>query len=197
MLFEFPQIDFNCNDIHSGLIDEGEVVCFMCSNKLIDIYPTQENIKKCQECDSTTLIEVNGIIVCSECGNVDDYLMVLDVNLYGNCRIRKRSIYQSRYYIQHLLNQISKKHRIQVPVRIRLLICKVIDLIRSSEEIMQGRKRIISINYIIQQIFKRAGIAYDFIPQSKWKITRKKYNVFWHNVMKSSIGCEIRQSVNK
>ena len=195
MLFEFDEIDFDCDKIHSGLIDEGEVVCFLCHKKLIDINKAQENKEICQECDSATLIEDDGLILCTECGYINDYIMVIDIALYDKCRIRKKSIYRSKYYIQKALNQISKKHQLQVPVQIQLLICRVVDLIRSSEELMQDRKRIISFNYIIRRIFKRAGVPYGFIPQPRCKITRRRYNRFWRTVMRSSVGDLIRRTV--
>ena len=196
MLFEFDELDFDCDKIHSGLIDMGEVVCFLCHKTLIDINKAQENKEICQECDScSTLIEDDGLILCTECGYINDYIMVIDIALYDKCRIRKKSIYRSKYYIQKALNQFSKKHQIQVPVQIQLLICRVVDLIRSSEELMQGRKRIISFNYIIRRIFKRSGVPYNFILQPKCKITRRKYNTFWRTVMRSSVGDLIRRTV--
>ncbi len=202
MLFEFPQIDFDCLEIHKGLIAEGEIVCFMCHEKLIPLTDLKEiidansaNNEICNNCDNLSLIRFDEMIVCNECGCVNDYLKVLDVEMYDNHNIRKRSIYKSKYHIQNILNQISKTHRIQVPVRIQLLILRVIDLIRSSEDIMRDRKRIISIKYIIRLIFKRVGLVYDFIPQSKSKITRRTYKAFWNTVMKSDIGDVIRRAV--
>ena len=32
-----PTIEFNCQDIHDGLIDMGEVVCFMCHKQIAKI----------------------------------------------------------------------------------------------------------------------------------------------------------------
>ena len=193
MLFEFDKMDFDCNDIHEGLINQGEVVCFMCHKQITDIETLCMRNDLCQECNSAMLIDDNGIIVCTSCGYVTDYHNVLDVTFYDSHHIKKRSIYRSKYYIQKALNQFSKKHQLQVPIQIRLLICEVIELIRSSEELMQGRKRIISINYIIRQIFKRAGLPYKFIPLSRSRTTRKKYRAFWKQVMKSDIGNIIRR----
>ena len=193
MQFQFPQIDFNCDDFHSDLIIEGEVVCFMCHKQIADI-DIQCNTKKyCRECNRPSLIEADDMILCSECGVVDHYIDALDTSFYDSHNMKKKSIYKSKYYIQNVLNQISKKQKMQVPVRICLLICEVIDLIRSSEELMKGRKRIISINYIIRLIFRRAGIKHDFIPLSRSRTTQKKYRAFWKRVMKSDIGNKIRR----
>ncbi len=203
MQFEFHVKDFDCGLIHAELIAQGELVCFMCDQKLIPLTDLKDlidanstNNEICNNCDNSSLIRFDEMIVCNECGCVDDYLMVLDAELYDRNPIRKRSIYRSKYHIQNILNELSKKHQIQVPVRIQLLICRVIELIRSSKEIMQDRKRIISIKYIIRQIFKIAGLVYDFIPRTRCKITRKKYSVFWNTVMKSDIGVVVRRTIN-
>ncbi len=202
MQFEFGEINFNCGLIHSELVAQGELVCFMCDHKLIQLTDIKNlidansaNNEICNNCNNPSLIRFDEMIVCNECGCVDDYLMVLDVEMYGNCQIRKKSIYQSKYYIQNIINHISKKHHIQVPVRIRVLICKVIDLIRSSKEIMRDRRRIISIKYIIREIFKLTELPYDFMPQSKSKITRRTYKAFWDIAMKSSIGNIINKTI--
>ena len=195
MYFEFPQTSFNCVNIHKGLINMGEVICLMCDDKLIDIPIIQKNIEKCIVCDSTSLVDDNGVIVCTSCGYVNDYLKVLDASFYDSHRMSKKSIYRSTYYVKIVLNNISKKHRIQIPVRVQILICRVIELIRASEELMQTRKRIISFKYIIRCILKQTNLNYDFIPQIRCKLTRKKYNVFWKRVMKSDVGDMVRNCI--
>ena len=65
-----PIIEVNCENIHEGLIDMGEVVCFMCHDQIAKI-DTSCNKNLCNNCDML-LIDDNGLKVCENCGHVEE-----------------------------------------------------------------------------------------------------------------------------
>ena len=58
-----------------------------------------------------------------------------------------------------------------------------------------GRKRIMSIKYIIKQLFKMLGLPYKDINVTKSKRTLKSYEQYWEKIQ-SLIGDRIQSMVN-
>ena len=63
---------------------------------------------------------------------------------------------------------------------------------KRSEKIMQGRKRLINLDYIIRKIFWLFGLPSNDISQPKSKINIQKYSDIWISVLESEIGDLIR-----
>ena len=200
MLFNFniksKIIEVNCQDMHKALIDMGEVICFMCNEQITKIDTTRDKYL-CSGCDKRSIIDYNGMIVCtnSVCGIVEGYHY--KPAFREAWVLKKKSIYKPAYHIYNTIGQIAKKQSIQVPSRVYDLIIKVARLMKISENIMQGRKRLINLNYIIREIFLLFRLLTNDISQPKSKINRQKYNDIWISVMESDIGDLIRLEVSK
>ena len=63
-------------------------------------------------------------------------------------------------------------------------------------EVDDGRKRMMSIKYIIKQLFKMLGLPYKDISVTKSKRTLKSYEQCWEKVQ-SLIGDRIQSIINK
>ena len=61
-----------------------------------------------------------------------------------------------------------------------LRIFKLIDQL--SPEVNFGRRRMISVNFILKQLFGILGIEYNFIPLTRSKNTLKYYPQWWERV---------------
>ena len=76
------------------------------------------------------------------------------------------------------------------------MIYKIFDLIDiTMPKINYDGKKLISINYILNMLFKMMGIKYD-IEINKPKKTLKYYNKYWNDVM-SLIGDQIHDITNQ
>ncbi len=108
MRFTFDEINFDCKDIHSGLIYLDEVVCFMCHKELIDTNAAYLDRKICRECKSDTLISVktSDTLVCSKCGLVSDISnFTFSYDDFARYTIRKKCIYKREGNFNVILNQ--------------------------------------------------------------------------------------------
>ena len=88
------------------------------------------------------------------------------------------------------MNDIAQKN-IQIVYYNRENILKIFRLIyQVSLEVNIGWKRMISINFILKQLFDILGIEYKFIPLTKSKKTLKYYDDWWaqiYNLIKEDI----------
>ena len=127
-----------------------------------------------------------GCLVCINCGQVYDYLTADEyVDFYENRhKIRKKSVYHRKYHIINVMNDIAQKNNIQIGYYNRENIPRIFKLIdRVSSEVNDiGRKRSISVNFIIKQLFDILGIEYKFIPLTRSKTTLKYYSQWWEKV---------------
>ena len=132
-----------------------------------------------------TLVK-DGCLVCINCGQVYDYLTADEyVDFYENRhKIRKKSVYHRKYHIINVMNDIAQKNNIQIGYYNRENIPRIFKLIdRVSPEVNDiGRKRLISVNFIIKQLFYILGIEYKFIPLTRSKTTLKYYSQWWEKV---------------
>ena len=132
-----------------------------------------------------TLVK-DGCLVCINCGQVYDYLTAdMYVDFYENRhKIRKKSVYHRKYHIINVMNDIAQKNNIQIGYYNRENIPRIFKLIdRVSPEVNDiGRKRLISVNFIIKQLFDILGIEYKFIPLTRSKTTLKYYSQWWEKV---------------
>ena len=68
--------------------------------------------------------------------------------------IRKKSVYHRKYHIINVMNDIAKKNNIQIGYYNREKILRIFRLIdQNSPEVNIGRKHMISVNFILKQLF--------------------------------------------
>ena len=69
-------------------------------------------------------------------------------------KIRKKSVYHRKYHIINVMNDIAQKNNIQIGYDNREKILRIFRLIdQNSPEVNIGRKRMISVNFILKQLF--------------------------------------------
>ena len=169
-----------CNkEVHELLIQEGQVNCIFCNEQIQD--PGKPERDFC--CDSMRLIKDN-FLVCMNCGQVHDYLIADEyIDFYENrYRIKRKSIYYRKYHIINTMNDIAQKNNIQLDYYDRESILRIFQLFDRIELPDVGRKRLISVNYIIKQLFDILGIEYKSISHTQIKNTLKYHNEWWDKV---------------
>ena len=180
-----------CNEIiHNYLINDGELLCPFCDEQLKKL---QNTVEPC--CSEQDMGNINGMNVCINCGLVDGYVYVDEyINFHENMyRIRRKSIYNRKYHIDNVLNSISE---IQLTYQQREKIYKVFVEIESVlNEVNDGRKRMISIKYVIKKLFKMLGLPYKDINVTKSKRTLTYYKQYWKKV-RLLIGDRIQSIIN-
>ena len=132
------------------------------------------------------------------CGLVHgNYYTTESFNFYDKMHLmRRKSIYHRKYHIQNVLDSISFKHNICSTHKQRKQIHKVfIEMDSVLHEVENGRKRMMSIKYIIKQLFKMLGLPYKDISVTKSKRTLKSYEKYWEKIQ-SLIGDRIQSIVN-
>ena len=183
-----------CNtQIHDELKNMEESVCPFCDRLLVEFDKVVEPC--CSEQDMKT---INGMNTCVNCGLVYGYVNVREfVDFYANMHmIQRKSVYYRKYHIENVLNSILCENNIQLTYNQREKIYKIFDKIDSVlHEINYGRKRIISIKFILKQLFKMLGLPYKFINVTKLKRTLTYYEQYWEKVQ-SLVGNEIQSMIN-
>ena len=183
-----------CNyQINEELKNMMEPMCPFCDERLMEVKKVVEPC--CSEEDMKT---VNGMNVCINCGLVHGcYYTTESFNFYDKMHlIRKKSIYHRKYHIENVLYSISSKNNIQLTHNQRNCIHKVfIEINNILHKVGDGRKRIMSIKYIIKQLFKMLGLPYKDINVTKSKRTLKSYEKYWEKIQ-SLIGDRIQSMVN-
>ena len=111
-------------------------------------------------------------------------------------RIRRKSVYHRKYRIDNVLYSVCSKNNIQLTREQREQIQKVfVEINNVLHKFGDGRKRIMSIKYIITQLFKMLGLPYKDISVTKSKKTLKSYEKYWEKIQ-SLIGDRIQLIVN-
>ena len=183
-----------CNkEVHELLMHEDQVNCIFCNKQIQD--PGKPRRYFC--CDSMRLIK-DGFIVCKNCGQVhDEYFAPEYFDFYGNRhRIRKKSVYHRKYHIINVMNDIAQKNSIQIGYYNRENILRIFQLLDRVTPV--GRKQLISVNFIVKQLFDISGVEYQFIPLTRSKTTLK-YNEDWwkrvYDLIKTDINWLISQNL--
>ena len=185
-----------CNkEVHELLMHEGQVNCIFCNKQIQD--PGKPRRYFC--CDSMRLIK-DGFIVCKNCGQVhDEYFAPEYFDFYGNRhRIRKKSVYHRKYHIINVMNDIAQKNSIQIGYYNRENILRIFQLLDRVTPV--GRKQLISVNFIIKQLFDILGVKYQFIPLTRSKTTLKYYEDWWkrvYDLIKTDINWLISQNLDR
>ena len=184
----------SCNSqIHNELKNMMESTCPFCDQQLVEVNKADEPC-----CSERDMRNVNGMNICVNCGSVDGYVFVDEYfNFYDQMhKIRKKSVYHRNYHIDNVLNDISFKNNIKLTHKRRDQIHKVfIEIDSVFHEVNDERKRMISIKFIIMQLFKMLRLPYKDIKVTKSKSTLKYYKKYWEKVQ-SLIGDRIQSIIN-
>ena len=168
-------------EIHQILIQEEDAInCIFCYKQIQDSGKPGRYF-----CCSNMKLGKDGYLVCINCGQVHDYLTADEyVEFYENRhKIRKKSVYHRKYRITNVMNDIAQKNNIQIGYYNREKILRIFKLIdQNSPEVNIGRKRMISVNFILKQLFDILRIEYKFIPLTKSKKTLNYYSQWWAQI---------------
>lgn len=181
--------------IHDELKEMGYLVCYFCDRNMVD-----SRVKIDEPCcESRELIDDNGIVLCIRCGVVDSYNFASTyVDFHENrYRMKKVSVYNRKYHIQNVINGICSRFVIQISKKDMDKICSVFyEIDKILPRINNGRKRIISISFILRQLFEMMNLpAKGYIPLSKSRKTLLSYKEYWDNVL-SLIGDRINSIIS-
>ena len=184
----------DCNSqIHDELKNMGESTCPFCDRLLVEV---DKVVESC--CDEQDTEIVNGMNTCINCGSVHGYVYVPEyLDFYNNMyKIRKKSVYHRNYHIDNVLDNISYENNIQLTHHQRERIYKVfVETDSVLHKVNDGRKRMISIKYVIKQLFKMLGLPYKDINVTKSKRTLTYYKQYWKKVQ-LLIGNRIQSIIN-
>ena len=124
-------------------------------------------------CDNQDIINNEGEVVCKNCGFIQYYKYqkeYIDFN-ENKFKIRKRSFYIRKYHLNNVLNEICKTNNIQLLKSDQLKIFEIFDRINKVlPELNHNRKRVISIKYMLKQIFDMLKIDYKILKSQKVKL---------------------------
>ena len=167
--------------VHELLIQNDNAVnCIFCNKQIQD--PGRPKRYFC--CDSMRLIK-DANLVCKNCGQVhDEYFASQYVDFYEHRhRIRKKFVYHRKYHIMNVMNDIAQKNNIQIGYYNRENILRTFKLIdQNSPEVNIGRRRMISVNFILKQLLDISGIENKFIPLTRTNNTLKYHSQWWERV---------------
>ena len=137
------------SQIHDELKNMEESTCPLCDRLLVEFHKVVESCWSEQDMET-----VNGMNICVNCGLVHGYDYVTEYfNFYDNMhRIRRKSVYHRKYHIQNVLDSISFKNNIHLTHKQREQIHKLfVEMDSVLHEVDDGRKRMMSIKYIIKE----------------------------------------------
>ena len=129
-----------------------------------------EHDSKC--CDSQNLMKDAKAKICTGCGSVHhiDYVNNY-VDFYENThKIKRKSVYHRKYHIENVINKFNIQITRNQKDKVFIQIDKILPLINN------GRKRMISINYVLKQLFEMLKLSHDTIKITKSKRTRQFCN---------------------
>ena len=192
----------NCDmELHEGLIELGDVVCPFCKWTLEDSdeKPRVRSVEYYFCCDCQDIINNDGMIVCRSCGIVQGYGTAREyVNFYENIhRMKRKSVYHRKYHLNNILMDIGTKHNITFSFEQKNKIMRIFSEIGKIFPQMNGeRKRMISLNFILRQVFRIMGLPFNKIQISESKKTLASYQRYWTQII-LLIGDRIKGIIDK
>ena len=135
----------DCEKIHMYLLnEENKVQCPFCDEIL---YLVKSIETKYRELPNITN---NSKIVCVNCGTMFGYKTVNEfVDFYENMNRIRKKIYLRKYHILNVIDDITRKNKIQISYNDREKALKIFTLIdQASSQVDCDRKRMVSIKYI-------------------------------------------------
>ena len=180
----------DCNSrIHDELKNRMELTCPFCDQQLVEVDKVDELC-----CDEQELENIDGMNTCVNCGSVLGYVFVDKcIDIYENMyKIRKKSVYCRKYYIENVMNSISFELTHEQINQIHKVFVEIDSVLH---EVNNSRKRMISVKFIMKQLFKMLGLPYNDINVTKSKKTLKYYKQYWEKVQ-SLVGDRIQSIIN-
>ena len=171
----------SCKELHEEFVLMEEIICPYCDKK---IGKRTKKIEQC--CSQPEIVNDNNMLVCKNCGIVNGYKPLIEyVEFHQNKhRFHRKSVYQRKYHIENIINNVALKNNFQISVknkdkilRIFMEVGTVINLVNKE------RKRMININFILQKIFKMLNLPYEKIKITKSKKTLQMYNEYWNEIL--------------
>ena len=152
----------SCNSrIHDELKNMMEFTCPFCDQQLVEVDEVDELC-----CDEQELENIDGMNTCVNCGKIYGYVFVDKcIEFYENMyKMRKKSVYCRKYHIENVMNSISFENNTELTHGHRDRIYKVfVEIDSVLHEVNDSRKRMISVKFIMKQIFKMLGLPYKDI----------------------------------
>ena len=170
----------SCQKLHEELVNMEEIVCPFCNKQI------SKRIPKTEQCCSQPDIVSDNIIVCKNCGTVNGYKPLIEfVDFHSNKhRFHRKSVYQRKYHIENIMNNIAVKNGFQITVKNRDKILRIFDEIgKVVKSVNIDRKRMININFILKQIFKMLDLPFEKVKTSKSRKTLQSYELFWKDIL--------------
>ena len=112
--------------------------------------------------------------------------------------MKRKSVYHRKYHILNVINDIAQNNNIQVGYYNREKILRIFRLIdQVTPEVNNfGQKRLISVNFIIKQLFDILGVEYKIIPLTRSKNTLRYYKN-WSERVYSLIKADIKRLISQ
>ena len=170
----------SCKEIHEELVNMEEVVCPFCNKQI------SKHTKKTEQCCDQPEIVKDNTIVCKKCGTVQGYTPLIKfVDFYQNKhRFHRKSVYQRKYHIENIMNNIAVKNGFQITVKNRDKILRIFNEIgKAVKSVNIDRKRMININFILKQIFRMLDLPFEKVKTSKSRKTLQSYELFWKDIL--------------
>ena len=167
--------------------------CPFCDQQLVEV---DEVVELC--CDEQELENIDGMNTCVNCGKIYGYDYATECfGFYEYMyKIRKKSVYCRKYHIENVMNSISFENNTELTHSQRERIYKVfVEIGTIIPLVNRNRKRMISVKFIMKQLFKMLGLPYKDINVTKSKKTLKYYKQYWEKVQ-SLIGDRIQSIIN-
>ena len=169
----------SCKELHKELVNMEEVVCPFCDKQI-----SKQSKKTDQCCDQPEIVKDN-TIVCKKCGTVQGYTPLIEyVDFYQNKhRFQRKSVYQRKYHIKNIVNNIAIKNNFQVTFKNMDKIIRIFAvLVKFTKYVDIDRKRMINLNFIIKQIFKMLDLPFEKVKTTKSKKTLHMYQNYWDDI---------------
>ena len=170
----------SCKELHKELVNMEEVVCSFCNKQI------SKHTKKTEQCcNQPEIVNDNNMLVCKKCGTVNGYKPLIEfVDFHSNKhRFHRKSVYQRKYHIENIMNNIAVKNGFQITVKNRDKILRIFDEIcKVVKSVNIDRKRMININFILKQIFKMLDLPFEKVKTSKSKKTLQSYEQYWKDI---------------
>ena len=171
----------SCKNIHEELVNMEEIICPFCNKNI-----GKQTIKK-ETCCIKQNIQNNGNMnVCITCGTVHSYKPVIEyVEFHENKhRFYRKSVYQRKYHIENIINNIALKYDFQISVKNKDKILRIFAEVGNVINLVnKERRRMININSILQKIFKMLNLPHEKIKTTKSKKTLEKYDQYWKEIL--------------
>ena len=115
-----------------------------------------------------------------------NHLLIMS-NFMRTNRFYRKSVYQRKYHIENIINNIALKNNFQISVKNKDKILRIFDEIgKVVKSVNIDRKRMININFILQKIFEMLDLPYEKIKTTKSKKTLENYDRYWREILSLS-----------